>query len=130
MAKITEACPPVNRDVSGEHESKAAEVLAKVAGALATDEPDKAIDGIDFAVLVGAKAYEQAGRSCHGGGVNVSRMALRTVGEVPAGVTRVEFAVTVAQAAQRLGYDWAADDNRRVIPTIPAPRREPKAGAR
>ncbi|MET8609740.1 hypothetical protein [Streptomyces misionensis] len=122
MAQITDRRLGSPHGVASEHESKAAEVLAMVAGDLATNAPDEAVDPTRFAVLVGTRAYEQAGRSCHGGGQNVSRLALQTVGEVPVGVTRVEFSVTVAQAARALGYDWTADDNRRVIPTIPAPR--------
>ncbi|MEU5498483.1 hypothetical protein [Streptomyces griseofuscus] len=122
MAQITDRRLGSPQGVASEHESKAAEVLATVAGVLATEDPKDAVDSIEFAVLVGAKAYAQAGRSCYGGGVNVSRLALQTVGRVPAGVSREEFSVAVAQAARALGYDWAADDNRRVIPTIPAPR--------
>ncbi|MFE6551682.1 hypothetical protein ACFVHS_25225 [Streptomyces sp. NPDC057746] len=129
MAQITDRGPGVTQDVTGEHESKAAQVLAQVAGLLATEQPEAVLDGIDFAVLVGAKAYELGGRSCHGGGPSISRLALNRVGDVPAGVTRVEFAVRVAQAAAALGYDWTADENRRVIPTIPAPRREEPGAA-
>lgn len=129
MAQITDRRLGVTQDVTGEHESKAAQVLAQVAGALATEQPEVVLDGIDFAVLVGSKTYELAGRSRHGGGPSISRLALKTVGEVPAGVTRVELAVDVAQAAAALGYDWTADDNWRVIPTIPAPRREEPGAA-
>ncbi|TFV33163.1 hypothetical protein E4K10_30245 [Streptomyces sp. T1317-0309] len=118
----------MTQDVTSEQQSKAAEVLARTAIALAA-QPAVVLDGIDFAVLVGAKAYELAGRSCHGGGVTVSRLALNTVGEVPAGVTREVFAVRVAEVAQALGYDWTADENRKVIPTIPAPRREEPGAA-
>ncbi|MER6981534.1 DUF1540 domain-containing protein [Streptomyces carpinensis] len=70
MAKTTEACLGVTGDVSGELKSKAAEVLAKVAVDLVKSDPNRAIDTIDFAILVGAKA---------GGDVNVSRLALAAV---------------------------------------------------
>ncbi|WP_457455792.1 hypothetical protein [Streptomyces sp. TE5632] len=111
------------------------------AGHLATVDPDARLCGMSFAVLVGAKVYDVGGRSGTGGGVRISRLALEAIGEVPAGVTRVEFAVQVAEAAGALGYDWSADDNRRVIPRhpvpgpresdengrVPAPRREQRA---
>ncbi|MEU0950470.1 hypothetical protein ABZ379_48805 [Streptomyces canus] len=134
MAQITDRTLGVARDVTGEHRSKAATVLAQVATALANEAPTEPVDALKFTVLVGARAYDQAGRSCHGGGQNVSRMALTAVaertglerGEAPAGVTREEFAVTVAQAARALGYDWSGiqgawDGNERAIPRLPVP---------
>lgn len=125
MAHRNERCPGVNRDLADEHKSAAAEALAMVAGHLATHDPDKVLDEFAFAALVGAKVYDAGGRSGSGRGLRVSRLALQTVGAVPAGVSRVEFAVPVALAARTLGYDWTADDNRRVIPTIPGQRRGP-----
>ncbi|MFD0209164.1 hypothetical protein ACFVH9_08500 [Streptomyces hirsutus] len=118
----------VPQGVADEHRSKAAVALAMVAGHLATRDPQRALNALDFAVLVGVKVYDVGGRSRAGDGVDISHLVLEAVGEVPAGVSRVEFAVPVAKAAQALGYDWTADDNRRVIPTIPAPRREQLAG--
>jgi hypothetical protein len=156
MQNSTERRLGFAQDVTGEHASKAAGVLAEVARTLATDNPEGLVDPLAFSVLVGARTYEQAGRSCHGGGQNVSRMALRAVaertglarGDFPAGVTRAEFAVEVARAAGALGYDWSGqgawDDNEPAIPRhpvpgprrtdesarVPAPRPEQRAGAR
>lgn len=158
MAQSTDRSPGMARDVTGDHTSKAALVLAEVAKALVTDNPQDPADSFKFMILVGVRAYDQAGRSCHGGGQNVSRRALAAVadltglprGEAPAG-TREEFAVTVAQAAQALGYDWSGtqfpwsqDADEPAIPrhpvpgprrsdesaTIPAPRPEQGAGDR
>ncbi|UJV42946.1 hypothetical protein [Streptomyces sp. AMCC400023] len=112
-----------------EYQTKAAEVLAMVAGHLATVDPKDPVDELAVTVLVGAKVYEAGGRSGRSGGVRVSRLALRALGDVGGGVSREAFAVQAAEAAQRLGYDWTADDNRRVIPKIPAPRREPEPEA-
>ncbi len=123
MAQITDPRSARGRDVTGEHESRAAVVLATVAGELAVEEPTALVDPTDFPIMVGI----HAARSGITGGQNVSRLALRTAGAIPAGVTREVFAVQVAQGAQALGYDWSADDNRRVIPTIPTPRREQRA---
>ena len=123
MAQSTDPRPAVGQGITGEHESRAALVLAGVAGELATDSPEAVVDPTDFPIMVGI----HAARGGITGGQNVSRLAMRTVGAVPPGVSREEFAVQVAQGAQALGYDWSADDNRRVIPTIPAPRREQRA---
>ncbi|MER7835307.1 hypothetical protein ABTY98_05190 [Streptomyces sp. NPDC096040] len=145
MAQITDPVAIGRRDVTGEHRSKAAEVLAEVARMLATKDTEDRLSSMGFAVLVGARAYDQAGRSCHGGGQNVSRMALRAVaeltglerGDVPTGTTRQEFAVTVAQAARALGYDWSGvqaawsdDANERAIPRhpVPGPRKSDESG--
>jgi hypothetical protein len=127
MAQSTDPRPAVGQGVTGEHRSKAAEALALTAGRLASHRPDEGVDEIEFAALLGTKVYDVGGRSGSGGGVRISRLALEEVGEVPTGVTRKVFAVQVAQAAQALGYDWSADDNRRVIPIIPAPRPEQRA---
>jgi hypothetical protein len=144
MAQITDPVAIGRRDVTGEHRSKAATVLAQVATALACEDPTDSVDALEFTVLVGARAYDQAGRSCHGGGQNVSRMALTAVAErtglergaAPAGVTREEFAATVAEAARALGYDWSGiqaawgDGNEPAIPrhNIPGPRRSDESG--
>ncbi|WP_328427857.1 hypothetical protein [Streptomyces sp. NBC_00443] len=123
MAQSTDPRPAVGQGVTGEHESRAAVVLAGVAGELATKDPEVVVDPTDFPIMVGIHAARTGITS----GQNVSRLALRTVGAVPVGVSREVFAVQVAQGAQALGYDWSADDNRRVIPTIPAPRPEQRA---
>ena len=116
MAQSTDRPPGLTRDVTDEHESKAALVLADVAQALASENPKDLVDSLGFVVLTGAWAYDRAGRGCHGGRRNVLRLALRAVaertgldrGEVPAGVTRRAFAAEVAEAARALGYDWSS----------------------
>jgi hypothetical protein len=123
MAQSTDPRPAVGQGVTGEHASRAALVLAGVAGELAVEDPTVPVDPSDFPIMVGI----HAARTGITGGQNVSRLAMRTVGAIPVGVTREVFAVQVAQGAQALGYDWSADDNRRVIPTIPAPRPEQRA---
>jgi hypothetical protein len=144
MAQSTDRVLGLARDVTGEHASKAALVLATVAKALREGAADEAVDPTKFVVAVGVHAYDQAGRSCHGGGQNVSRYALRAVGDVAEGTTRGELAVRVAEAATALGFDWSDDDNAPAIPKLPVPgpresdesgrvplpRRARKAGAR
>ncbi|MFJ4469525.1 hypothetical protein ACIP2X_18810 [Streptomyces sp. NPDC089424] len=135
MENLTDRPLGLARDVTGEHASKAALVLAGVARTLAVEDPKSSVNAMEFTVLVGARAYERGGRSCHGGGVSVSRTALRAVGQVPADVAREVFAVTVAEAARTLGYDWSGvqgewDDNERAIPKhpVPGPRRTDESG--
>ncbi|MFF3654957.1 hypothetical protein [Streptomyces olivochromogenes] len=145
MAQITDRPLGLARDVTGEHRFKAAEMLAGVARTLVFEDPEGLVDSLKFVVLVGVRAYGLAGRSCHGGGQNVSRLALRAVaertglerGEVPAGVTREEFAVTVAEAARVLGFDWRGvqlgweeDREERAIPRhpVPGPHRSDESG--
>jgi hypothetical protein len=123
MAKSTDLQAASPQGPTDEQRSTAAETLARVAGHLASIDPDHRIDDIGFAVLVGAKLWDVALRTGVSGGEHVLHVALDAVGTVPSDMTRAELAVPVAQAAQALGYDWSADDNRRVIPTIPAPRR-------
>ncbi|MFF4900506.1 hypothetical protein [Streptomyces sp. NPDC001068] len=145
MAQTTDRPLGMARDVTGEHASKAALVLAETARTLATENPQGLVASLEFTVLVGARAYDQVGRSCHGGGSNVSRMALTAVaertglgrGDVPDGATREVFAVEVAQAARALGYDWTGiqaewgeDADERAIPRlpVPGPRRTEESG--
>ncbi|MDQ1018842.1 hypothetical protein [Streptomyces afghaniensis] len=115
MSKGTDLRASGEQGITAEQKCKAAEALAMTAGHLASIDPDRDIDELAFAAVLGAKVYDVGGRSGSGGGVRISRLALEAVGEVPDGVTRVEFAVTVAQAARTLGYDWSTDDNRRLV---------------
>lgn len=131
------------RDVTGEHASKAGQVLARVAKILREGPAEEAVDPKRFVVAVGVQAYDQAGRTCHGGGQSVSRLALYAVGEVAEGTKRGELAERAAEAATALGYDWSDDDNEPAIPRhpvpgprkteesprVPLPRRARKAGA-
>lgn len=118
MSKITEARPVTDRGLTNEQKTVAAEALAKVAGRLASNDPKDLVSSLDVTILVGAMVYEVAAREGIRGGRGISRAALDAVGEVPDGVTRVEFAVTVAQAARTCGYDWSADDNRQLVGVI------------
>jgi len=142
MQNSTDRSPGLAQDVTGEHASKAALVLAEVAKTLRKGAGDEPVDPATFLVLVGVRAYDLGGLSCHGGGQNISRRALRAVGELPQGITRRALAERVTQAATELGYDWSQDDNQPVIPKhpvpgpresqesgrVPAPRREQRAG--
>ncbi|MFI2434707.1 hypothetical protein [Streptomyces sp. NPDC018693] len=117
--KSTDLGSPAPEGITEEQKSKAAEALAMTAGHLASVDPDKDVDEFTFAVLVGAKVYDIGGRSGRSGGVRIVRQALEAVGEVPSGgVTRVEFAVPVARAAQALGYDWSKNDNRQLAAAV------------
>jgi hypothetical protein len=116
--KSTDLRPRGGEGLTDEQKSVAAHGLAMVAGDLASADPGKPLDGIDLAAMVGAKVCDAGGRSGAGGGVRILRAALVAVGEVPDGVTRVEFAVPVAQAARALGYDWSKDDNRHLAAAV------------
>jgi hypothetical protein len=118
MSKGTDLRAGGVQSLTDEQKSVAAHGLAMVAGHLASADPGKPLDGIDLAAMVGAKVYDAGGRSGAGGGVRILRAALVAVGEVPDGVTRVEFAVPVAQAARTLGYDWSQDDNRQLAAAV------------
>ncbi|MFF5968195.1 hypothetical protein ACFY64_31630 [Streptomyces collinus] len=122
MAQRTDLCASRAQGMTSEQKSMAAEALARVAGRLAVDDPDGLVYALDFAALVGGMVYEVGAERGLDRGLRVQRIALREAGAVPSGVTNVEFAVLVARAAQRLGYDWSADDNRRLIESIPAQR--------
>ncbi|MDX3345950.1 hypothetical protein PV387_36315 [Streptomyces sp. ME02-6987-2C] len=122
MAKSTDLCASGGQGVPDELRSTAAQALARAAGRLAVFDPNGLVYALDFAALVGGMVYEVAAESGSGAGMRVQRVALQAVGPVPSGLTNEEFAVPVARAAGRLGYDWAADDNRRLIETIPAER--------
>ncbi|MFF0092750.1 hypothetical protein ACFYSF_22695 [Streptomyces canus] len=122
MAKTTDLCASRAQDLTDEQRSMAAESLARTAGRLAVDDPNGLVYALDFAALVGGMVYEVGAERGTGRGLRVQRAALAAVGPVPSGVTGVEFAVLVARAAQGLGYDWSADDNRRLIESIPAAR--------
>ncbi|MEU1853948.1 hypothetical protein ABZ499_32995 [Streptomyces sp. NPDC019990] len=113
MAKGTDLRASGEQGITEDHRSKAAEALALVADHLATIDPANAIDEMGVAVLVGAKVYDVGGRSGSGGGVRVSRIALTALGDVPEGVTRREFAVRAAEAAQALGHDGSKLGDRR-----------------
>ncbi|MFF4726393.1 hypothetical protein ACFY3M_13780 [Streptomyces mirabilis] len=117
MSKITEARPVTDRGLTNEQKTVAAEALAKAAGRLASGGPDDLVSSLDVTTLVGAMVYEVAARDGIRGGREISRAALDAVGDVPDGVTRVEFAVTAAKAAGMLDFDWSGD-NSRLIPGI------------
>lgn len=129
--KSTDLHPRGPRDVAGEHASKAVAVLRAVAAVYASERPDALVDELDFPVRVGATAYELAGRSCHGGGQNVSRLALRMAPPLKSGVSRGVFAAELsAVVAVELGHEWPDGDNDPVIPRlpVPGPRRSDEAG--
>jgi hypothetical protein len=118
MSKGTDLRASGEQGIAQELKSKAAQALAMTAGHLASIDPDRDIEELAFAAVVGSKVYDVGGRSGSGGGVRIARLALEAVGEVPDGMTRVEFAVTVAQAARSLGYDWSKDDNRHLAEAV------------
>ncbi|MFJ1606979.1 hypothetical protein ACIOHS_26950 [Streptomyces sp. NPDC088253] len=118
MSKGTDLRASGVQSLPDEHKSVAARGLAMAAGRLAVDDPSGLVDSLDITVLVGAMVYEVASRDGIRGGREISRAALDAVGEVPDAVTRVEFAVMVAEAARTCGYDWSADDNRQLVGVI------------
>ncbi|MGW2951571.1 hypothetical protein [Streptomyces eurythermus] len=128
MAKRTDLCASREQGITDEQRSTAAQALARAAGRLAVDDPNGPVNALDFAALVGGMVFEVAAENGTTAGIRVQRTALMTVGPVPSGITNVEFAVPVARAAGSLGYDWATDDNRRLIETIPVERLAVLAG--
>jgi hypothetical protein len=131
MAHRSEVVPGNAQDVTEELKSKAAQALALAAVHLATVRPGDVLEeDVDLAVVVGAKVYDVGGRTS-GSGSGISRLALEALGDIVprGGITRLEAAAPMAQAAQVLGYDWSDDDDRRVIPSIPGPRRTSESGS-
>ncbi|KQW13560.1 hypothetical protein [Streptomyces sp. Root369] len=118
MSKGTDLRANGAQSLTDEQKTVAAGALAKAAGHLAVDDPDGLIYGLDLTALVGAMVYEVGLQNGVRGGREISRVAREALGEVPDGVTRVEFAVTVAQAARAFGYDWSADDNRSLAEVV------------
>lgn len=106
--------------VTDEQMDQAATVLAEVAAAYAKTAPEDLVDEITVVARIGASAYVQAGRSCHGGSAAVSRLAQHLAPVVPTGATAAEYARLLLDAARAAG--WSEDDNEPVIPKIPGPR--------
>ncbi|MEU6595073.1 hypothetical protein ABZ923_38750 [Streptomyces sp. NPDC046881] len=119
MSKGTDLRPQGGEGLTDEQRAVAAEALARAAGRLASDDPGGLIYSLDLAALVGAMVYEVGLQSgVRGVGRGILRVALETVGDVPNGATRAEFAVPVAQAARAFGYDWSKTDNRHLAEAV------------
>ncbi|BBA98303.1 hypothetical protein RVR_4436 [Actinacidiphila reveromycinica] len=101
----------------------ASAVLRAVADHFTDTNPTDVLEQHSLLVCVGAEAYRLTERRSDGSGQALSKAALATMPEVPAGITRGEFALHLRRAAA--SHEWTSDDNERVIPTIPAPRKAP-----
>ncbi|PWI16029.1 hypothetical protein DI272_19035 [Streptomyces sp. Act143] len=117
MSKGTDLRASGAQSLTDEQKSKAGVALARVAGRLAVDGPSGLVYSFDFAALLGAMVYEVGFESGTGGGEMIQRAATVAVGDIPDGVTRVDFALHVALVARALGYDWSGD-NRHLIPGL------------
>ncbi|WNI31484.1 hypothetical protein [Streptomyces sp. ITFR-6] len=104
-------------------------VLLAVADHFTETTPTAVLEQHSLLVSVGAEAYRLVERRSDGSGQALSKAALAAMPEVPAGITRGEFALCLRRAVDK----WTSDDNERVTPTIPAPRpasipSQPQAG--
>ncbi|MER6367355.1 hypothetical protein ABT255_03065 [Streptomyces mirabilis] len=124
--KVTDRTPDRLQGLTDEHAKCAGWVLATIAKLYRTERSSAPVDGLDFAVRVGAKSYELVGHSCHGGARAVSRSARAALGEIPDGIARGELAERLDEAARSLGCEWGADGP--LVPSIPGPRRSGESG--
>lgn len=126
MAQITDQSPDGPQDVLEDRWVVAGRVLAQVADHFTAVNPEEPLESHSLLVCISAEAYELAGRSVHGDAGTMSREAWAAAPEVPADITRGEFALHLRDAAKRCGFNWSSDDNQPVIPRIPAPRPAPE----
>ncbi|MFD9903884.1 hypothetical protein [Streptomyces sp. NPDC059063] len=129
MSKRTDLRPEVSQGVTDEHKSAAGWVLASVAYLYRTEQPDAPVDILGYPVAIGAKAYEATGRSCHGGTGTIARLARDAAPAPRDGISRGAYALELADAARRLGFEWD-DANEPAIPRlpVPGPRRTGESG--
>lgn len=102
-------------------------VLLAVADHFTETTPTDVLGGASLLVCVGAEAYKFTGRRSNGEGPALSKAAMAVMPEVPAGITRGEFALHLRRAVD--AHEWTSDDNKRVIPTIPGPRKAEQSTA-
>ncbi|MFD5570405.1 hypothetical protein [Streptomyces cadmiisoli] len=114
-------------DVTDEHKTQAAAVLARLAGRYAEDEPGALVDDFAFTVRVGAEAYDETGRSLSGAHRIVAAVVRQEAPSVD-GATCASFAAGLLVAARALG--WSDNDDQPVIPhhDVPGPRRSDESG--
>lgn len=114
-------------DVTDEHKSQAAAVLARLAERFAEYQPGALVDDFRFAVRVGAEAYNETGRRLAGAHKVVAAL-VREHAPSTEGATCGRFAAGLLAAARALG--WSDDDNAPAIPRhdIPGPRRSDESG--
>lgn len=104
-------------------ERTASSVLLAVANHFTETAPTDVLEQHSLLVCVGAEAYRLAERRSTGETQALSKAALAVMPEVPEGITRGEFALRLRRTAAH--HEWTDDDNTKVIPSIPAPRRAP-----
>ncbi|WP_030672324.1 hypothetical protein [Streptomyces sp. NRRL B-1347] len=129
MSKRTDLRPAESRGVTDEQTNAAGWVLASVAYTYRTERPEAEVDELSLVTAIGARAYEYAGRSYHGGTSRIARLAHDAAPAVYTGVTRGVFAGELGEAARRFGFEWD-DANEPAIPKlpVPGPRRTGESG--
>ncbi|WP_411092262.1 hypothetical protein [Streptomyces sp. 049-1] len=114
-------------DVTDEHKSQVAVVLARLAERYAEEEPGALVDDFAFTMRVGAEAYDATGRSLAGAHRIVATLVRREAPSVD-GAACGPFASGLLDAARAQG--WSDDDNQPAIPRhpVPGPRRTDESG--
>ncbi|WP_019548582.1 hypothetical protein [Streptomyces sulphureus] len=104
-----------------------ARVLVNVAEHFTTTRPTEPLDQNALLVSIGAESYKVCGRSIGSQAAHISRATLSVAPAVEQAITRGEYALRLRKT---VGLPpeiaQASDDNERVIPRIPGPRREPQ----
>ncbi|MEV5007288.1 hypothetical protein [Streptomyces sp. NPDC055692] len=139
MSKTTDRVRGSALDVTDEHKNQAAAVLARLAKRYAEDAPGALVDDFTFTMRVGAEAYDETGRGLAGAHKVVAAVVRQHAPSVE-GTACGLFAAGLLEAARAMG--WSEDSNEPAIPkhpvpgprkteesgTVPAPRREQRAG--
>ncbi|MGX1301396.1 hypothetical protein RKD35_002884 [Streptomyces albogriseolus] len=114
-------------DVTDEHKTQAAAVLARLADRYAEEEPGRLVDDFAFTMRVGAEAYDETGRSLAGAHKVVASLVREHAPSLE-GVACGPFAAGLRAAARALG--WSDEDNQPAIPRhpVPGPRRTDESG--
>ncbi|MDI9836243.1 hypothetical protein [Streptomyces sp. KAU_LT] len=127
MSKTTDRRPGVVLDVTDEHKTQAAAVLARLAQRYAGEGPGRLVDDFAFTMRVSAEAYDETGRSLGGAHKVVAALVRRHAPSLQ-GAACGSFASGLLDAARALG--WSDEDNQPAIPRhpVPGPRRSDESG--
>ncbi|MFF1467998.1 hypothetical protein [Streptomyces mirabilis] len=127
MSKTTDRVRGLALDVTDEHKSQAAAVLARLARRYAEEAPGAPVDDFAFTVRVGAQAYDETGRSLAGAHKIVAAL-VREHAPSREGAACGPFAAGLLDGARALG--WSDADNEPVIPRhpVPGPRESDESG--
>lgn len=97
--------------------SAATRVLAAVADHLATVRPEADLERMELSMCVGAESYFLDGRRIGGDAARIAELAAAMLPAAADGISRGAYVAVLREACA----EW--DDNERVIPRFPRPRK-------